>query len=82
MALIKNLQLEEGQIRDVVPTKTGWAIKPVNLEVRDKPLEAANIGIIKETLGASIVETPSEWVVYVVPGGPGAIPDILDEANG
>ena len=76
LALTRKLGLEGWMIRSINRTNTGWAVKAANMEIRDKLLEPENKAIVQATLGASAVDVPEEWVMYVVPKVPATVPDL------
>jgi hypothetical protein len=66
--LITGLTLS--QIPSITPTKTGWAINPVDLPTRDLLLTQENSEIIMRVLHGTDVRQPETWFNYAVPGIP------------
>ncbi|RYP42584.1 hypothetical protein DL767_000108 [Monosporascus sp. MG133] len=78
LALLQALRLREGDIRDVQPINTGWAIKPSTLDIRDKLLQDSSKAEIPNVLHALAVDIPEEWIVYVVPRVPVSTIDLTN----
>ena len=57
-------------IPSITITKTGWAIHPVSLTVRDLLLTQENKEMILRVTKGVSVRTPEEWHNYAVPGCP------------
>lgn len=74
--------LDLSSITMISPTKTGWAIVPRDMEVRDILLgEEAKARVLQAMRGTAI-STPETWYTYVVPRVPVAFTGVSLEAGG
>ncbi|KAL6402805.1 putative reverse transcriptase [Ilyonectria robusta] len=64
---------------DAIPqasrTKTGWAIRPANLDIRNKIINEE--ACWAPALGATAVELATKWITYAVPECPRTLTDLL-----
>lgn len=72
------LGLSLAQIPDIHSTATGFSIRPINIEVRDKLL--ASQKELQLCLRATKVELPVKWFNYAIPRCPTRLPNILGNA--
>jgi hypothetical protein len=68
IATLFNLSL--GQIPEVNPTKTGYAIIPADKDTRDLLLTDSAKQLLMQNLGAREVTIPEKWWTYAVPEVP------------
>ena len=59
--------LTMARILVISPTRTGWALFPVDLVARDLLLAKSNQAAVLKALGGHIVLVPEVWFDYVVP---------------
>src|SRR6195952_2372418 len=62
-----------GKIPSITPTRTGWAINPAVLTVRDLLMTQENKEIIMRALRCSQLRLPEVWFNYAVPGIPSTL---------
>lgn len=62
--------LEAAKILDVSPTRTGWAIIPLDLATQDLLLSSNSRDAILQVFNGTGIVKPQKWYTYAVPGLP------------
>lgn len=57
----------------ITPTKTGWAISPLNNQIRETLMLPDNVQTLLRIFNAVQVRLPENWINYAVPGVPSGI---------
>src|SRR6195952_4226965 len=76
VAKINGLTL--GKIPSITPTRTGWAINPSDLTVRDLLMSQENKEIVMRVLSCEHMRLPEVWYNYAVPGVPTTLRSHMD----
>jgi hypothetical protein len=61
-------------------TRTGWALTPANLTIRDLLMDQENAETILRIFRATSIKQPETWYNYAVPGVPSTIHQLLGDA--
>ena len=71
--------LTKDAIKDLTPTRTGWALHPIDLKTRDLLTTQESVEVLRKVLGATAVRTPEKWYNYAVQNVPATVPGLLGD---